>query len=166
MEIKSYLTNRTGQVLEYIYCEDRDPEEDLEGKILQAVHGFCFCGDKLVIVYSNIKGYWSFPGGGIESAETYEEAIVREVKEETNMKVLHQELIGYQDVFELNRIIRQTRSFCVVEPYGEFVSDPDGDVTEVKLIEPKDLKQYIDWHEIGDRLLERALSMFKEYKNK
>ncbi|MFH0804052.1 MAG: NUDIX domain-containing protein [Candidatus Zambryskibacteria bacterium] len=162
MQIKSTLTNRSGQVLDYIYYEGLDPNENLEDKILQAVHGLCFCEDKLVIVYAKGKGYWTLPGGAIESGETYEEAVIREVKEESNMKVLHQELIGFQDIYEPDRTIRQTRSFCIVESYGDFVSDPDGDITEIKLIDPKDFKQYFDWKEIGDRIMERALEMLKK----
>lgn len=163
MEIKSTLINRSGQELDIIYHEDANPNENLKGKILQAVHGLCFCGGKLVIVYAEGKGYWTFPGGGIEPGETYEEATIREVKEESNMKVLHQELIGFQDIYENGRIIRQTRSFCIVEPYGDFVSDPDEDITEIKLIDPKDYKQYFDWLKIGDRIMDKALEMFKKY---
>ncbi len=156
MEIKSSLINRSDQKLDLIYRED-DPLVYLEGKILQGVHAFCFCGDKLVVVYSAEKGYWTPPGGGIEPGETYEEAVVREVKEETNMKVLSQKFIGYQDIYEPDRIVRQTRSVCIVEPYGQFVSDPDGDVTEIKLIDPVDYKKYFDWGKVGERLMERAL---------
>lgn len=157
-EIKSTFVNRSNQKLSIVYSED-DPLKDLDGKILQAVHAFCFCDDKLVIVYSAAKGYWAPPGGGIESGETFEEAVIREVKEETNMKVLDQKFIGYQDIYAPDRIVRQTRSVCIVEPYGPFVSDPDGDVTDIKLIDPKDYKQYFDWGEIGDRLMERALQI-------
>ncbi|MCX6716000.1 MAG: NUDIX domain-containing protein [Candidatus Taylorbacteria bacterium] len=139
-----------------IYRED-DPLMNLSGRVLQAVHAFCFCGGKLVVVYAAKKGYWTPPGGGIEPGETYEEAVVREVKEETNMKVLSQRLIGYQDIYEPNRIMRQTRSVCIVEPYGPFVSDPDGDITEIKLIDPADYKKYFDWGEVGERIMERAL---------
>ena len=32
--------------------------------------------------------YWVFPGGGVEDFETIEEALVREVKEETNLEVI------------------------------------------------------------------------------
>lgn len=32
-------------------------------------------------------GYWSFPGGYVEDGETYEQALLREVKEETGMTV-------------------------------------------------------------------------------
>lgn len=141
MNIKSTFTTRTGQVFDYSYFEGLDPNENLENKILQAVHGLCFYGDRLVIVYAEDKGYWTFPGGGIEQGETYQEATAREIREESNMKVLHQELIGFQDIYEPDKTIRQTRSFCIVEPYGDFVSDPDGDITEIKLIDPKDIKQ-------------------------
>lgn len=164
MEIKSQFKSRTGGTYNYVYREEADPMEGLDGKILQAVHGFCFCGDKLVVVYANDKGYWTFPGGGIEPGETYEEAVIREVKEESNMKVLHQELIGYIDVYEKDRTIRQTRSFCIVEPYGDFISDPDGDITEIKLIDPKDYGQYVKWGEIGDHIVKRAIEMLNKYK--
>jgi len=161
MQIKSKFINRSGKELDYIYYEGVDPMQDLDGKILQAVHGFCFYGDKLVVVFAGDKGYWTFPGGSIEPGETYQEAVIREVKEESNMKVLHQELIGFIDVYEENRTIRQTRSLCIVEPYGDFISDPDLDITEIKLVDPKDYGQYVKWGNIGDRIMERALEMKK-----
>ena len=161
MEIKSTLTNRSGQILDVFYKED-DPTSDMIGKILQGVHAYCFYQDKLVVVYADSKKYWTPPGGGIESGETYEEAVIREVEEETNMKVLKQRLIGYQDIYEPNRVIRQTRSVCIVEPLGEFTIDPDGDVTEIKLIDPKDYKKYFDWGIVGDRLMEQALYIRSE----
>lgn len=159
-EIKSTLTNRGGQILDVIYREN-DPLKGLDGKILQGVHAYCFCGDKLVVVYSEAKKYWTPPGGGIEPGETYEQAVAREVKEETNMNVISQKLIGYQDIYENDRVVRQTRSVCIVEPIGEFKSDPDGDITEIKLINPSDYKKYFDWGVIGDRIMEQASEIKK-----
>jgi len=149
------------QKLNLIYRED-DPLKDLDDKILQVVHAFCFCNGKLVVVYSAEKEYWAPPGGGIEQGETYEEAVIREVKEETNMKVLSQKFIGYQDIYELDRVVRQTRFVCIVEPYGPFVKDPDGDVTEIKLVDLIDYKKYVDWDKVGERIMERALILKDE----
>jgi len=75
------------------------------------------------------------------------------------MKVVSQALIGFQDIYEPGRIVRQTRSFCIVEPYGNFTLDPDGEITETKLIDPADYKKYFDWGEIGERIMERAVEM-------
>jgi ADP-ribose pyrophosphatase YjhB (NUDIX family) len=165
MEIKSKLTNSSGQELEVIYYEGLDPYKDLNGKLFTGVHAFCFCNGKFVIVFNNEKKYWTPPGGAIEPGETYEQAVIREVQEETNMKVLRQELIGFQDIYEPNRTVRQTRSFCIVEPYGDFISDPDEDITEIKLIDPKDYKQYFDWLKIGDRIMGRAIYLNNKFAN-
>jgi ADP-ribose pyrophosphatase YjhB (NUDIX family) len=164
MQIKSTLTNHSKQVLDVIYYENEDPNKDLGDKILHSLHVYCFYGNKMILVKHPRSG-WTPPGGHIEE-ETFEEAAIREVKEESNMKVLRHELIGYQDVYEPNQTVRQIRSFCIVEPYGDFVSDPDGEITEIKLIDPKDYKKYFDWKEIGDRIMARSLEMLKKYNEK
>ena len=158
MEIKSKFTNKSGQVLEVIY-NDVNSETDLGDRKIQGVHAYCFYQDKLVLVYSDKKGYWTPPGGGVEPGETAREAVAREVKEETNMKVVKQRFIGVQDITEPTGTISQTRSVCLVEPYGDFVNDPDGDITKIEFIDPKDYKQYFDWLEIGNHIMQRALEL-------
>lgn len=160
MEIKSTLVNRLGQTLPIIY-RDVDSLDELSDRKVDAVRAYCFYGDKLVIVYSDTKGYWTPPGGGVEPSETIEEAVVREVLEETNMRVIKQKLIGTLEVFELEQTKFQVRLVCIVEPVGPFVvdTDPEGDITEIKLIDPKDIKQYFDWGEIGGYVLTQALEL-------
>ncbi|OGG93832.1 hypothetical protein A2609_01120 [Candidatus Kaiserbacteria bacterium RIFOXYD1_FULL_47_14] len=158
MEIKSTLIHQ-GKTIPFVY-RDIDLLDELKGEKIKGVHAYCFCGDKLVIVYAEKKGSWGPPGGAIDPGEAIEEAVVREVLEETNMRVLKQRVFGYVEAFEPERTL-QTRSVCIVEPIGEFVSDPDGDVTEIKLIDLKDINQYFDWGKNGERQLERAL-MLKE----
>jgi len=162
-EIKSMMKTRQMGNLPYTY-RDLDSIDEIKDKKVDGVHAYCFCDDKLVLVYAEKKGYWIPAGGGLEVGESVEEAVVREVKEEANMKVLKQKIIGYQEVFEPDRIHTQTRSICIVEPYGLFISDPDGDITEIKLIDPTDYKKYFDWGEVGDYIMERALELLKELK--
>ena len=164
MEIKSQF-DYCGKIYKAHWVE-KDPTLDLDkNNVLRGVHAICFYKNKIVVVYEKKKNCWTPPGGGIEQNETYQEAVIREVKEESNMKVLHQEYIGYQDVTNLvGKTTRQVRSFCIVEPYGDFVSDPDGDITKIKLIDPKDYKKYFDWLEIGDRIMELAIELNNKYK--
>jgi ADP-ribose pyrophosphatase YjhB (NUDIX family) len=138
---------------------DIESESDFGDRKIKGVHAYCFYKDKLVIVYAENKGYWTPAGGGVEKDEDVRSAVRREVKEETNMNVIQQRFIGLQDIYESGGVTSQTRSVCIVEPYGPFVSDPDGDITEIKLIEPKDYKQYFDWGEIGDHIMARALQI-------
>ncbi len=158
MEIKSILINRSGQTLEVTY-RDIESEKGLGGKKISAVHAYCFYQDKMVVVYAADKGYWTLPGGSVEEGESPRDATRREVKEESNMRVIKQHFLGYQDIFEPAGIMAQTRSVCLVEPYGDFVADPDGDITEIKLIDPRNYKQYFDWGIIGDHLMKRALEI-------
>jgi 8-oxo-dGTP diphosphatase len=48
-----------------------------------------------------MKGYWSLPGGALETGETLEEGIIREVREETGLEVKPVKVL---EIFE--RIIR------------------------------------------------------------
>lgn len=141
--------------LTYHDCNDF---KQLVGKDLQQSYGVCFYNKKLVIVYGEPK--WGLVGGHIEKGETPEFALEREVQEETNMRVLKQIPIGYQEVIKPDGTSDfQLRSFCIVEPIGEFVKDPVGSITEIKLIDPKDYKKYFNWGKIGDRIMERALEL-------
>ncbi|MFA6797547.1 MAG: NUDIX domain-containing protein, partial [Candidatus Paceibacterota bacterium] len=157
-EIKSIMRTKLLGDVPYVY-RDLDSTDEIKDKKVKGVHAYCFCDNKLVIVYAEAKGTWTPAGGSVEEGESVEYAVEREVHEETNMKVLKQQIIGYQEIFEPNRTVIQTRSICVVEPYGPFISDPDGDITEIKLIDPKDYKQYFDWGEIGDHIMQRTLEI-------
>jgi len=132
-----------------------------------AAGAICFCGNKMVIVYAGKKNSWSMPGGGLEEGETLEECVTREIKEETNMKVLELYPLGYDTLTnpensenpQNNEKIYQVRFAAKVEPYGPFVvdgADGDQDITEIKLIDPNDYKKYFDWGERSDAMVEKA----------
>lgn len=158
MIIKSKILNNSGDEFDVVY-QDINDEKDFDDKKIGGVHAYCFYNDKLVVVYAHNKNIWTPPGGKVEKGESLRSAVEREVKEETNMKVISQSFIGYQDITEPTRIISQSRSVCIVEPYGPFERDPDGDITEIKLIDPKDYKKYFNWGEIGDHIMRRALEL-------
>lgn len=159
MKIKSQFADKEGKLAEVTY-EDADSFDHLLDKKVTQTYGVCFVENKIVIVYS-IKGggHWILPGGSIEKGETFEECLKREIREESNMEVISFAPIGYQEVRFDGKIFNQLRYICIVKPYGDFISDPDGSITEIKLIDPKEYKQYFDWGEIGERIIERAIEL-------
>lgn len=152
-----YKSKSSGDVFQTYYDKD-DLVGVLNEKDVQGSHAICFLGDKMVLVNHPSQG-WSPPGGSSESGETYIQTTEREVAEETNMKVIYQEIIGLAVFDRPDKTIKQTRVMCIVEKIGEFVSDPDGEIMEIKLIDPLDYKKYFDWGEVGNRIMQRALEL-------
>lgn len=152
-------------VFEY---EDADSFDNLDQAKCKQVIAFAFHNGKLLVVnHSKRVGEYVPVGGGIEPGEKPEEAMIREVQEESNMKVLYCKPIGYQKAYEEDEpkdFLCQLRYFCVVEPYGPFMSDPAGDVTELVECDPQDYKKYFDWGAVGEHIVERAVEMLGLYK--
>jgi len=68
------------------------------------VGALIFNRDKILLVERGkepLKGYWSLPGGVLETGETLEQGIIREVREETGLEVKPLKVL---EIFE--RIIR------------------------------------------------------------
>jgi 8-oxo-dGTP diphosphatase len=73
---------------------------------IPGVGALIFDGDRILLVERGkdpLKGFWSLPGGVLETGETLAEGLRREVREETGLDV---EPLGVVEIFE--RIIRDT----------------------------------------------------------
>lgn len=156
MEIKA-LNKSTGSKYRYY---DVDSFDSLEVKDWRQIYGVCFYNNQLVVVLNGKANTWSLVGGHPEEGESYEQTLRREIEEEANMKLLKWLPVGVQEVkSQEGHLFNQLRAVCLVEPIGDFVSDPAETITEVKLIDPQDYKEYFDWGEIGERIIKRALEL-------
>jgi len=144
----------------HIVYRDADNFDDLPKELVQQRYGVCFYGAKIVVGWHPRGGQWSLLGGKVELGETFDEALEREVIEESNMRVLQHSPIGFQKVIKQDGgFVYQLRSRCIVEPIGEFVSDPSGGVTAIKYIDVSEWDEYVHWGAVGRRILERALKL-------
>lgn len=154
----TYVYNGIPYLLEYSDCDDFSV---LPKDRCTQTYGACFFDGKMIIGYGGTKHGWGLIGGTIEKGETFDQTFEREIREESNMKVLRKLPVGYQKVTDPRdgSVIYQLRYVALVEPYGPFVADPTGAITEIKPIDPKEAKKYFDWGAIGDRIIERALEL-------
>ena len=71
------------------------------------VGALIFKRDKILLIERGkepLKGYWSLPGGGLETGETLGQGVIREVREETGLEVKPLKVL---EIFE--RIIRDAQ---------------------------------------------------------
>ena len=62
------------------------------------VGGIALWGDKLLLIRRTNppgQGYWSIPGGHVEPGETWQEAVEREVLEETGLRATCGRFVGW-----------------------------------------------------------------------
>jgi mutator protein MutT len=102
-----------------------------------------------------LKGRWTLPGGTVELGETLEEAVVRELEEETGLCVAPRELLSVFD-----RIHRETGRvayhYVIVDYLCERISGElraGSDAAEVALAAPSEFDAY----DLPDKARELAL---------
>jgi ADP-ribose pyrophosphatase YjhB (NUDIX family) len=93
------------------------------------------------------KGLWSIPGGRIEAGETDEQAVIREVAEETGLTVTCGRLLGAAELPGQDGAVIEVRDYLAVLPPGatppqaeaaddaaavRWVSDTEADAMEAR----------------------------------
>lgn len=90
------------------------------------------------------KGMWGLPGGVVELGETVEEAVIREVFEETGIKVKPVELITIFDSIHKDAEGKFLFHYILLEYLCEYVSGmvtPNSDAPDARWVPINDLDQ-------------------------
>lgn len=99
-----------------------------------------------LLIVKNKKGesfYWSPPGGAVEEGETLDQAVIREVKEETGYDITVTRFHSLREKFFSARGHHVLFfSFYAKIVGGEIsINDPDHDITEVMWADPRTVKE-------------------------
>lgn len=151
-----------GQKCDVLY-ESVDSFEEIPDRLIVKAHAVCFWNGKILLVNHPEWNIWGIPGGTREAGESIEETMIREIREETNCLVVTQRPISYQKVISPDgKIHYRVQYLCTVEPWGEFVSDPAGNINKILWINPDEYAEFIEGKEVRGAVLERAISVYRD----
>ncbi|MEO1253155.1 MAG: NUDIX hydrolase [Pseudomonadota bacterium] len=106
-----------------------------------------------------LLGQWSIPGGGLHHGERLEDAVAREVREETTIEI---RVIGLINVFEaLPYSASGERHYLMIDYAAEWVAGEPvagDDAAEAEFVSIDEAKTRLEWDETR-KALEMALAM-------
>ena len=144
-----------------------------------AARAIIFQNDKIALIYSKKKGYYKFPGGGIESGESNEQALCREVLEECGRKINRSSILPYGYVEEkyLSQVVENEVFYSLSYYYlaqfqdGEYAKNMDDHEKKEGLefvflaIDDAINANQKFWEKSGNKVILRELQVLRLLKN-
>ena len=89
-------------------------------------------GDRFLLVQQamplEVRGKWSLPGGKVENGETFEDAVLREVSEETGLKVRKVKYLGCKHGYPQETV----KHFFFVDTKLGNLTIPEGELLDIR----------------------------------
>jgi ADP-ribose pyrophosphatase YjhB (NUDIX family) len=124
---------------------DRDSARTYPTRPYLAVSAAIFRDGKVLIARRArppAHGLYTLPGGGVELGETLEQAVIREVREETALEIEPIELAGFRQAIVRDAAGRIERHFVVLPFAARFISGEislNEELAEAHWLDPMDL---------------------------
>ncbi|UII56550.1 NUDIX hydrolase [Cytobacillus spongiae] len=117
------------------------------------VYGLIFnqANDKVLMV-KNMGSVWTLPGGAVENGETLEQAVIREVKEETNLTIEIEHIVAVNEVLFAEKGVHPIFfTFKVKVVDGEIGIIDENEISEIKWVDLETANVLMPYHPNGIR---------------
>ena len=133
-------------------------------KPITQVYGICFDSKGNILIIRTPNENWNIPGGTPENNEIPEQTLKRELKEEADVTIGKNAMIGYYEVVLDKSTIYQLRFAVLLSEEKPSTIDPAlGVVNERKFVSPDEFFRYVKIKDY-EPMLDEAVSWFKKNK--
>lgn len=130
-ELMADIFNREKETMRMLFEMDKK-DYNIAGNVCRrpSVRAIILKDGKAAMVYSRKYDYYKFPGGGMEAGESREDALIREVLEETGLLVIRASIREYGQVC---RIQKGTREEVFIQDNYYFLCSVQEEVKQQRL---------------------------------
>lgn len=114
-----------------------------------------------ILMVNNYGSGWSLPGGAVENGETLEQALIREVKEETGLTVTIEHVLAINEAFFQEK--DQHALFITFKANilnGEYQIQHKEEISEIKWMDVQTANTLMPYHSNG---IEKLLQSYSTY---
>ena len=131
-------------------------------KPITQIYGVCFDNKGNILIIRTPNGNWNIPGGTPENNEIPEQTLKRELKEEADVTIGKNAMIGYYEVVSDKSTIYQLRFAALLNEKKPLTIDPAlGVVNERKFVSLDEFFRYVEIKDY-EPMLNEAISWFKK----
>lgn len=131
----------------------------------EAVRGIIIENNKIALVKSKNKGFYKFPGGGIENDESHLEALIREIQEETGLKAIPSTIKEFGLIHEIRKSIKEENTIFDQKSFYYFIN-VENKIYDQSLEDYEfELGYVLEWVDIR-HACEINIELDKKYKRK
>ncbi|MEC5424263.1 NUDIX hydrolase [Virgibacillus sp. C22-A2] len=105
-----------------------------------------------ILMVKNVGSAWTLPGGAVEKGETLEQAIIREVREETNLTIEIEHIVAVNEAFFIDKGVHPIFfTFKVKVIDGEIAIIDENEISEIKWVDLETANALMPYHPNGIR---------------